>query len=397
MALFSFRHSVKTFSPKRGRSEREAKEGQTAAHLRYITRATAARIVLRVRVNGTDACVARNAEMAALRRRGRVAERFIVALPVEATPEQRVVLAREFAEKLTSGTAGFILAIHDQAGNDRANPHMHLVAFDSFERTGGRGRPRSILGMARKGAINRTTALWAETHNKLMSKWGYGNASFISNQSYAERGDIRIPSIHEGPASRKMAQLGKPVQSKAEWARIDGGHCRHKANELIREINELREKDHYANGSHRLGSDAKSSDYKQQEGGNAGRTNAWRSSGSPTQPEETSRSDFRPVGFHARTAQPPFVSEQAKPRDTPQPPPWKNPKKSKSMGHNRPLFINRRKHRIARLWHELKLLRDTLRSRMAKKSVKTETRNLDNCRSRHRVCSKEPRPREVAR
>ncbi|WP_299637443.1 hypothetical protein [uncultured Ruegeria sp.] len=47
MALFSFRHSVKTFSPKRTAEARAAKHGQTAATLRFITRPTAARIVLR--------------------------------------------------------------------------------------------------------------------------------------------------------------------------------------------------------------------------------------------------------------------------------------------------------------------------------------------------------------
>lgn len=150
MALFSFRHSVRTFSPKRAKNERAAEHGQTLAHLRYITRPSAARVVHRERV-ADDAEAARAAEQAAEKRGGRVAERFILALPVEATAEQRVALARAYAEELTQGVAGYVLAIHDARGNDARNPHCHLVAFDAFERTGGRGRPRSVLGMAREG------------------------------------------------------------------------------------------------------------------------------------------------------------------------------------------------------------------------------------------------------
>ena len=131
MALFSFRHSVKTFSEKRTDESRAAKVGQTAAHLRYITRPQAARTVLRQRLKGsTDAATAQEVEEAAQRRKGRACERFIVALPVEATPEQREALVRAFAEKLTGGVAGYIAAIHDKQGNDQSNPHFHLVAFD---------------------------------------------------------------------------------------------------------------------------------------------------------------------------------------------------------------------------------------------------------------------------
>ena len=79
MALFSFRHSVKTFSPKRETGAREAVLGQTQAHLRYITRATAARVVLRERLAGADNTVAEEAEASATKRGGRVAERFIIA------------------------------------------------------------------------------------------------------------------------------------------------------------------------------------------------------------------------------------------------------------------------------------------------------------------------------
>ena len=115
MALFSFRHSVKTFSEKRTDDSRVAKVGQTAAHLRYITRPQVARTVLCERLTSqTGPETAIDAEDAAQQRKGRVCERFIVALPVEATPDQREALTRAFAEKLTGGVAGYVAAIHDK-------------------------------------------------------------------------------------------------------------------------------------------------------------------------------------------------------------------------------------------------------------------------------------------
>jgi hypothetical protein len=75
MALFSFRHSVKTFSEKRSAEGRAAEVGQTVAHLRYITRPKAARKVLRERLTGpTDTATAQEAEDAAQKRKGRVCE-----------------------------------------------------------------------------------------------------------------------------------------------------------------------------------------------------------------------------------------------------------------------------------------------------------------------------------
>ena len=73
MTLFSFRHSVRTFSEKRTAEARAAKHGQTAAHLRYITRPQAARSVLRERLSEpTDARVAQAVERETATRKGRV-------------------------------------------------------------------------------------------------------------------------------------------------------------------------------------------------------------------------------------------------------------------------------------------------------------------------------------
>lgn len=227
--------------------------GQTAAHLRYITRPQAARVVIRARVDDSDAKSAKKAEIEAHKRKGRVAERFIVALPVEASNKQREELGSALAELITNRRAGYILAIHDFNDNDLKNPHMHLVVFDSFVSGGGRGRPKSIVGMARKGAVERTCAAWANLHNAMMRNWGYNEQSMISHLSYRAQDIDRIPTIHEGPGGRKMAQRSDRPKIKGEWKHIDHGRSRQDANSLIAKINYMKKELEYGRSNNRLG------------------------------------------------------------------------------------------------------------------------------------------------
>lgn len=365
MALFSFRHSVKTFSPKCENTNRLAARGQTAAHLRYITRGTAARVVIRQRLEGsTDAEQAELCETAAEKRKGRACERFIIALPVEASADQRVALAREFAETLTNGHAGYVLAIHDKSGNDRLNPHFHLVAFDRHLSSGGRGRPRSVLGMARKNAVEKRAAQWAALHNRMMLAWGHDASSQISHLSYATRGIDRIPEIHEGPAAKHMHLQGKPHATKSAWKHVDAGGSRRHANIVIREINTLKKE--YQNArADRLGEGSSGNAPCRDGGCKIVGEDHWRSGGGPFPPtraagnqcstEGRAGSDRYPPWEHggrtgqqrARPQQPPFI-QQANHIATP-------------VAHHR----GAGRRGISRIFHELIMLRDTLRARLA--------------------------------
>lgn len=243
MALFSFRHSVKTFSKKVVRQSRIAKQGQTLAHIRYITRDTAARAILLERLPEKDfSGTAARVEQAAEKSGGRVCERFTIALPIEADGAQREALVSAFAEHITKGEAGFIAAIHDKKENDLFNPHAHLICFDKQSKKGGRGRPSSVMGMARKNAIEKAAKDWAKIHNRMMSDWGYGAGSLIDHRSFVERGIDLVPTIHEGPGARKISATQSKVETKPEWQHIDSGHTRAEANNLIRQINKTKEK-----------------------------------------------------------------------------------------------------------------------------------------------------------
>jgi hypothetical protein len=362
MALFSFSHSVKTFSEKREKSMREAKLGQTAAHLRYITRSKAARVIVRERLSSVENIeVAQLAEQHAQHSKGRVCERFRVALPVEATAEQRETLVRAFGEALTDGIAGYIAGIHDQFGNDINNPHFHMAAFDHYQRSGGRGRPRSTLGMARKHAVERTAKLWADTHNQLMMSWGFGAESLIDHRSYKERGIDRIPQIHEGPASRAMAKKGERPEEKEEWRAVDAGHTRAEANEIIREINILKETTNEQQDTDRLGGGNVRNPTKHIAVCEDDRTRPLctdRSDRGAEQAVTNNVEDACVDSIHdARTRSTPFDSVRGSLAT-----------KQTFLKAKMPPFLDwrrlRRRHGVRRIYRELVMLRDTLRARL---------------------------------
>lgn len=174
---------------------------------------------------------------------GRIAECFIIALPREGTPELHQHLVCDFAEKVTHGAAPWIAAIHyDRPGN----PHVHLITLEQNKpRTGGKGRPSKVIGLSRKGALERVREEWAETHNRIMA----GTGPPIDHRSLEDQGQGHLlPTLHEGPAARIMQAQGKrPVsQTKTrnngqtiDWPQIDEGRTRSETNTTVRRINAL--------------------------------------------------------------------------------------------------------------------------------------------------------------
>ncbi|NOC91506.1 MobA/MobL family protein [Ruegeria sp. HKCCD6604] len=372
MALFSFRHSTKTFSLKVERHNRKAQLGQTAAHLRYITRTEAARVVMQERLSSPSLnAAAKDAEEAAMKRKGRVAERFIIALPIEATSEQREALVRAFCEEMTKQKAGFVAAIHDVNGNDQSNPHAHIVLFDTYERSGGRGRPRSVIGMARKHAVENAARDWSKLHNQMMTDWGFDQNSQIDHRSFEARGIERIPTIHEGSASRAVRAKGGSLESKNDWEHVDAGKTRVEANALIREINQTNEQLETINGlakcygKHRDGS--KSSVTQS-------RPDSWSGSAAAT--------DTAPAFFQHKGAE----AGDRKPKRAFGGPEGRN---GEFLGatQEHPGFLPLglpgrlpRRRRVRRLFVELMMLRDTLRARLSlrRKQGMDETRRRDD-------------------
>ncbi|WIY27387.1 MobA/MobL family protein [Parasedimentitalea psychrophila] len=382
MALFSFRHSVKTFSEKCRSEIRTAQLGQTEAHLAYITRPKATRVVLQERLSGdTRPRSARNAEEAAQKSKGRVCERIMLALPVEVSPEQREALARAFAERLTQGIAGYVVGIHDKHGNDTRNPHAHFVFFDVKEKTGGRGRPKSILGFARKNAIENTAKMWTELHNGMMHKWGFGSDSEISHLSYANRRIDHIPTIHEGTGARATPKTKK--MNKKEWRHIDQGHTRAEANLVIREINELKENQ---TNERELRLGTSNGDNSAQRGGGVSKQREFAGSEfrTPAEYERPSHPAKRTKSGHCDTGKntnPISRQVQAGAR-------CRQGRQSRfpplaRFGLARHL---RGRRRIRRIYRELIMLRDTLRARLLPNEWQRRLRSDDTRQKEARQC-----------
>ncbi|WP_109111415.1 MobA/MobL family protein [Azospirillum sp. TSO35-2] len=245
MALYSLRHTVIS-NAKLGSS------GLTAARLVYACRRGA--VVLEARTGLATLKRASLNRFASERERtagrnGRVMECIIIALPLEASPDQHRALVVAYAERLTQGQAPWIAALHyDRPGN----PHVHLYAFDQGvpRKAGQRGRTPKVMGLSRDGALEEVRTLWAEVHNAHMAAWGYGPAARIDHRSLAAQGIVRLPTLHEGPKSRAMAARGIGPTSRARagptgreirWPEIDGGTPRCETNALVGALNNRQE------------------------------------------------------------------------------------------------------------------------------------------------------------
>lgn len=245
MALYSLDHShIAMHKPNI--------KGKAAAHLIYTIHSRTTVAVLEARTGLTtygrpdirEFCASRESKAG---KNGRIVEKLIVALPLEATRAQQIALMQALADHITKGEAPYVAALH-AAGRAENNPHAHIDAFDEPRplAPGKTGRPPKVIGLSRRGALEQLRADWSAIHNRMMAKWGYGPDSMIDHRSYIERGIDRLPTIHEGPKARAMAAKGISPTSNDHtgpggraWIEIDEGVSRIETNQLIRQLNAL--------------------------------------------------------------------------------------------------------------------------------------------------------------
>jgi ATP-dependent exoDNAse (exonuclease V) alpha subunit len=160
------------------------------------------------------------AESAETRKNARVAREYLVALPIELSPEERTALIRRFSQELTD-RYGFAIdsAIHaprDFPGSDPRNFHAHLLATTrevTLEGLGAKttldmndGR-RSELGL--KPAIHEllhVRARWATVTNEALEKAHI--AQRIDHRSLEAQGIDREPRPQIPRAAFEMERHG---------------------------------------------------------------------------------------------------------------------------------------------------------------------------------------------
>jgi len=153
----------------------------------------------------------------------RVADTFIIALPIELTREQRWEAIQKFMDKIGQGRIAWLAAFHDK-GEDEHNPHCHLILRDADIETG-----RKVLGTTTsakdvKEAEDRgwkvpprmTTkdlrAAWCAHLNSEMER--HGLEARFDHRTLKEQGIDRQAQIHVGPRGQAMAEKGKQFDSQ---------------------------------------------------------------------------------------------------------------------------------------------------------------------------------------
>lgn len=223
------------------------------ARLRYITRPDAATCVMAERMpsNPLEARAWLDHQEASDRKNARVVDSVIIALPIELTHEQRVELARDFAESMSQGRASWILGIHD-GPDDADNPHVHIIFRDRDFETGKR-----VMQLSEMGGTQRLRIAWEEHANAALERAGVD--ARIDHRSLDAQGIDREPEIHVGPNARVLEERGERPESTAreqtrhvygehvpivvDYPEIDDGKTRAEENEERKARNRARASD----------------------------------------------------------------------------------------------------------------------------------------------------------
>lgn len=184
MAIFSLNHRP---------ISKQKNPNLASAHVRYISRGSAEPVILSARMptNSNKARKWLKEQENQDRKNARVADRIMVALPLELSSEQRISLVHEYCETITKGEASWYLAIH-QEGKDSNNPHAHILIRDRSAING-----RRVAKLSEKGSTTLLRELWTETANKALQDAGHSVT--IDHRSLDAQGEERTPSKHRGP------------------------------------------------------------------------------------------------------------------------------------------------------------------------------------------------------
>ena len=187
----------------------QARPHTSAAHVRYITRPSAASHIEagRMPVKPREAAAFMVDAEDGDRKNARVSDKLMLALPRELDAPQRAELVRGFAEEVTEGRAPWLAAHHDQ-GKDALNPHCHLLIRDRDPATGKR-----VAGLSEIGSTNRLRALWEEHANRALER--AGRPERIDRRTLEAQGIARAPTVHEGPKSQQMERRGARPESRS--------------------------------------------------------------------------------------------------------------------------------------------------------------------------------------
>ena len=162
-------------------------------------------------------------EKAGMRDNARIADKLMLALPIELSQEQRCEVVQSFMDQLGKGRIPWCAAHHD-SGEDAHNPHAHIVFKDADIDTG-----RKVIGTTTNARDVReaqengwqvpprmTTRemrnAWCDHLNRFMEREGL-EVRFDA-RTLKDRGIDRDPGIHIGPKAAALAEKGYDFKSQ---------------------------------------------------------------------------------------------------------------------------------------------------------------------------------------
>jgi len=185
--------------------------GTAGAHVSYITRSSAAVMVLAANMPH-DPKMARawlDEQEANDRKNARVVTKIMLALPAELNGYDRMQLVKGFAAEITLGKAPWLAAIHRPSDDgDERNFHAHVVIRDRDPDTG-----KTVCGMSDKGSVDRLRAAWERHVNAALDRAGVD--ARVDRRSLADQGIEREPQLHVGVAGTAIQREGR-VSDRAE-------------------------------------------------------------------------------------------------------------------------------------------------------------------------------------
>jgi hypothetical protein len=159
------------------------------------------------------------AEAAEMRKDARVAREYIIALPKEASPEERQQLAEAFGRLIANRYSVAVdLNIHsphrDADGTDNGNHHAHLLSTTRQLTPEGLGKKSDIelsdsdrakRGLSKgKDEVFELRVEWTALQNRVLEKYGIQ----LSAHSLADQGIDQQPTLHMGARDTALERQG---------------------------------------------------------------------------------------------------------------------------------------------------------------------------------------------
>lgn len=225
--------------------------GTAGAHLSYIGRDSAEPVILCEHMP-SDPNKARqwmDAQESADRKNARLGDKIRLALPRELSPDQRAELVRDFMGQLGQGRVPWYAGIH-QTGEDRHNPHAHIMVRDRDINDGKRvlrlsdsSRDREKAGLEPK-AVEWVRERWETVCNRALER--AGQEARIDRRTLEAQGIERTATIHIGPRAQHIENnVQRPVSRvkkdgrgrEIDYPMIDAGRTRLERHAEIIDMN----------------------------------------------------------------------------------------------------------------------------------------------------------------